>query len=197
MKSTKAITLDCGILRIELQRIQDRWQHVIGVVRDSNFSALATSIEGASDDHWPASPALQELHVEQRGDETAAMLMGMAGTSHWSVSILGQPLMNRAVVDVACRCRETPAWLGSLYQTPEWLTVVHGEDVVELQIPHDTVRVISRSPDLTGSIPQLSSDCDAAWAAAFLDRVKEFGRSFFFRTAVFHRRPSSNYPMVV
>jgi hypothetical protein len=79
-------------------------------------SARLESLEGQPDDPWPASPALQSLHVEQRGGGiVVALLVGMAGSSHWSLSVEANAQLHRATFDVACRTRAEPAWLGSTY----------------------------------------------------------------------------------
>lgn len=78
---------------------------------------LLESIEGTPDDDWPPSPALQELHLEERPDgRRLALLVGMAGTSHWSLSVELDPVQRRALFDVACRVKRPPGKLGSAYR---------------------------------------------------------------------------------
>lgn len=76
-----------------------------------------SSVEGSADDSWPASPPLQDLHIEQRGDgQRVALLVGRAGGSHWSMSVEADNAAERLTFDIACRLRATPRWLGSTYQ---------------------------------------------------------------------------------
>lgn len=183
MKS-RIVTMDCGLLQIEWQRTGDRWQHVIGAMLGDNLCPLLNSVEGTADDHWPLSPVLQELHVEPRGDDRVAFLTGMAGGNHWSASVRCQPQLNRATFELACRCKQSPGWLGSLYQTPEWLEVRHSPQSVALSVPHQATRFIARSDDLIGSAPQLEKHQpppgDWPWTASFLNRVKGFRRTIVF-----------------
>ena len=76
---------------------------------------LAESSEGDIHSPWPPSPALQELHV-QRPDASreVALLVGRAGTSHWSSSI--EVEAHRLRFDVACRVQEAAKSLGSSYR---------------------------------------------------------------------------------
>ena len=55
------------------------------------------------------------MQVEQRGAARVALLVGMAGRSHWSLSAEVVPAEQRITLDVACRCRAAGA-LGSTYQ---------------------------------------------------------------------------------
>ncbi|MBL9123800.1 MAG: hypothetical protein JNG90_09220 [Planctomycetaceae bacterium] len=75
------------------------------------------SIEGTPEEDWPPSPPLQELHLEARPDgKQLALLVGMAGTSHWSLSVEFDPAAGTAVFDVACRVKRAPGGLGSRYR---------------------------------------------------------------------------------
>ena len=77
------------------------------------------SAEGDAKEPWPASPALQSLHVSTLPDgREAILLVGMAGTSHWSASIeTGTP--GELIFDIACRMSKLPdetSRLGSAYK---------------------------------------------------------------------------------
>jgi len=103
-------------LRLELLRQSDRYSHRIV---SADGTPLLTSIEGSDQDVWPPSPPLQQLSIEEiRPGVEVALLVGMAGKSHWSVSI--EPLADKCgfVFDVACRLREAAGWLGSSYTQP-------------------------------------------------------------------------------
>lgn len=179
VKSNKVVTLDCGKLRIEWQRVEDRWQHVIGVKFESNFSAYISSIEGVADDLWPMSPTFQEMHVECRGDITIMFLTGMAGASHWSASIQCEPALDCVTFDIACRCKQTPEWLGSLYQTAEGVQVTHSIGQAELALAKGHPPLIARTSEALGSVPHFSSDYRTAWTDAFVESVKRLERTLF------------------
>ena len=44
---------------------------------------LLTSVEGTAHNRWPPSPPLQSLAIEERGEQTVALAVGMAGGAHW------------------------------------------------------------------------------------------------------------------
>lgn len=87
---------------------QDRWGHVIGVVRNAEtpeetvFRALP-SLEGIARDGWPVSPPLQNLSIEQQDRGPVALAVGMANQCHWSASIEAIPNERRLIFDIACR----------------------------------------------------------------------------------------------
>lgn len=104
-------------LRVEFLRERDRYGHRVSVVSDGREATLLVSQEGSDEDHWPPSPPLQQLSIEEReAGRHVALLLGMAGKSHWSLSVEpgSQPLS--FVFDVACRLRDNPGYLGSTYQ---------------------------------------------------------------------------------
>jgi hypothetical protein len=108
-------------LRIEFVRSDDRFGHFISVVDPAGHArAVLESVEGTARDQWPASPPLQNLSVEQLApDRRVALLVGMAGRSHWSASIEAVPGEAAFVFDVACRTSGNHAELGSLYRASE------------------------------------------------------------------------------
>lgn len=109
--------LEAGGLRIVFHRRADRWAHTVQAFSGGEFRTLLESIEGDASDPWPPSPPLQQLHFEERpGGQRVALLVGMAGTSHWSSSVVLDPRRGEAEVEVACRLRATPRRLGSRYR---------------------------------------------------------------------------------
>lgn len=107
-----------GRLVVEFTDAGDRRGHAVFAVAASERVCLLTSVEGSGEEPWPASPPLQELHVESRGeDRCVALLVGRAGGSHWSMSVEADPAAERLTFDIACRLRTMPQWLGSTYQS--------------------------------------------------------------------------------
>jgi hypothetical protein len=166
-------------LRIVLQFANDRWEHALGWNDAGAFQPFARSVEGRPDDLWPASPALQELHIEERDDGRVAFLTGMAGSSHWSASIACDPAQHRATFDIACRSKQPPAWLGSLYQIPELVSVQHNKSLAELKRPPSESRLLVSTTDLIGAVPQFPQDQDNSWTCAFTESVKTLQRTLF------------------
>jgi hypothetical protein len=105
-------------LRIEFIWLGDRFRHVISAVHPSGeIQPLLESIEGSAANNWPPSPPLQSLSIETLADgRRVALLVGMAGGSHWSASI--EPTFGSAefLFDLACRHTKQPTHLGSNYQ---------------------------------------------------------------------------------
>ena len=99
------------------------------------------SVEGAADDDWPASPPLQSLHREDRPDgKRLALLVGMAGRSHWSLSVELDPVKQIVTCDVACRLHDQAEPLTSTYRiaessasASEWLELRSGPHRFQLR----------------------------------------------------------------
>ncbi len=114
-----AVVLSAGkLLSVGFEQAGDRHAHWIEVGDDAaGGQRWLESIEGTASESWPASPALQSLHVEERGrDIRVALLVGMAGGSHWSMSVEADASRGQLTFDVACRTRDVPAFLGSSYR---------------------------------------------------------------------------------
>lgn len=104
-------------LRVTFVRHGDRIAHTVAAVDGDRFIPLLASDEGTDQDDWPHSPPFQELSVEHRdGGNGVALLVGMAGTSHWSLSVETNAEHRQLAFDVACRVKEPPSKLGSAYR---------------------------------------------------------------------------------
>jgi hypothetical protein len=103
---------------IEFQREADRYAHAIIVLQGDQPIYRATSQEGTSQDLWPASPALQQLSLQRVvGNRQAALLVGMAGKSHYSLSVTADEELQQITFDAACNYKSEPEFLGSTYRT--------------------------------------------------------------------------------
>ena len=96
--------LTAGGLQVDLLWNGDRFAHTVSVEAAGVWHELLRSFEGGPEEDWPSSPPLQQIHFEQRGDTTVALFVGMAGRSHWSMSVEAMPDEQRIVFDIACRC---------------------------------------------------------------------------------------------
>lgn len=115
---TRRAILEMPGMRFELLHRGDRFGHRIWTVDARRDVLLLTSQEGTPDDPWPPSPPLQELHLESRpGGKELALLVGMAGHSHWSLSAELDAAAGTLTLDVACRVRDRAGPLGSRYAT--------------------------------------------------------------------------------
>jgi hypothetical protein len=120
-------------LRVEFIWRGDRYRHLISVVDvNGQTTPLLESVEGTPSDDWPPSPPLQSLSIAKLSDgRHAALLVGMAGGSHWSASVEPMPGEAELLFDLACRHSKPPARLGSRYRRlsdgPEKATI-RGEE---------------------------------------------------------------------
>jgi hypothetical protein len=106
----------CGV-RVAFQRLADRHAHNVVLLDGARIVPLLASAEGTDEEDWPPSPALQHATTAgEPGEETALLLVGMAGTSHYSASVESDAGQGSLVFDVACRVREHPRRLGSTYR---------------------------------------------------------------------------------
>jgi hypothetical protein len=103
-------------LVLQFQRQGDRWMHFINVRRDGKMAALVFSAEGESEEEWPPSPPFQNLELQTLpGKSQTALLVGKAGSSHWSAAIEADPTAGVLRFDIACRIQKEPLRLGSGY----------------------------------------------------------------------------------
>jgi hypothetical protein len=107
------------VLRVRFTRERDRYAHAILAIEPSGREhLLLESVEGTADDEWPSSPPLQSLSIEELAPgRRAALLVGMAGRSHWSASIEAIPGRTALLFDIACRLNAKIAALRSTYQS--------------------------------------------------------------------------------
>ena len=103
--------LVCQFLRPESE---DRWSHRWLVDDGQQEVLLMESTEGDASLDWPPSPAFQDMSHEDLGHTEAIMGVGMAGKSHWSVSVSREN--DGLVADFACLVKLEPGFLGTTYQ---------------------------------------------------------------------------------
>ena len=144
-------------LRLEFRWLDDRYGHLISRIQgDCDPEPLLESLEGAPLDAWPSSPPLQSLTIAELPDgRTAALLVGMAGRTHWSASI--EPAADCAglIVDIACRLASPPGSLGSHYR---WLT--SGSQPVSIE---STDADINRTSDASQILPRTVAGSTVRW----------------------------------
>ena len=122
--SREVARLSAGGLRVEFSREGDRYAHAIYLLEGDAEICVLESVEGDAADGWPPSPPLQALEFEKWTDGgRLALLVGMAGRNHWSVSAELDPDEDQVVCDVACRLQEAPDEPGDLRSS----YLVHGE----------------------------------------------------------------------
>lgn len=105
---TAPITLQNDLIAVDFRRHDDRYAHTISLRSDGRAITMLDSREGARDLAWPPSPPLQQIEVDCPGGNHRALLVGMAGRSHWSVGIELQQGAAAVRFDVACRIKVEP-----------------------------------------------------------------------------------------
>jgi len=138
---TTTLALQCGQLAVQFTRADDRYGHRIELLLGGRPTPLLESVEGSPEDDWPPSPPLQQLHTESREAtyptrlgsshagplperegvrtaQTVALLVGMAGRSHWSLGVetVAGTKESGMQFDVACRLRSAAGRLASRYR---------------------------------------------------------------------------------
>lgn len=111
---------------------------------------------GSVSDVWPPSPPLQDVHLEERPDGLSlALMVGQAGTSHWSISCELDSQRDELAFDVACRIKEPATWLGSTYQLPPELEYQGDPAGGEIRTQGNTLaRLSAESPAVIHWDPQ-------------------------------------------
>jgi hypothetical protein len=104
------------ILRVTFDWQSDRLAHSISVSDGDRFQAIVSSVEGDGHEAWPPSPPIQQLDREPGQGESSVLLgLGMAGHSHWAISVEARRAPLSLLFDVACRTRGSVGRLGSSY----------------------------------------------------------------------------------
>lgn len=120
-KPRPPIILAFGGAEVRFDWQGDRWAHVVRF--DGGLGRWTEgwhSVEGpypGGDDRWPASPVFAELHTHPIAGGIAVMGLGLAGRSHFSVSVAADPAAPGAIrFDIAARIQEPSDRLGSTYR---------------------------------------------------------------------------------
>jgi hypothetical protein len=121
--------LVAGNLQLRITTLHDRHGHVIEASVDSSLVTLLESVEGDASQPWPPSPALQSLDITELECGPVALLVGMAGQSHWSASYEARTNEGSLVLDWACRSSREPSHLGTTYRL---------NDNVQVELASDT-----------------------------------------------------------
>lgn len=122
-------------LRVAFVKQGDRYAQLIYIVGAANRAALfCKSQEGIASDVWPPSAPLQSLSIEHRATSSVALLVGMAGRSHWSASVEAIPGQCRLLFDIACRVGSDSPQLGSSYLWPATLAATQEANTLTIAV---------------------------------------------------------------
>ncbi len=149
-------------LRVVFYKRGDRWGHVVAAVSGEHVSPLLVSVEGTNEQVWPPSPPLQSLSIEQRATGAVALLVGMAGRSHWSASVASIPNAASQTYgfefDLACKASGGESQLGSQYKI-----LTDATDSWSFDFPADFGSQCTQSGNLISLRPVSSSTQSHRW----------------------------------
>lgn len=110
----------------------DRYHHELGLITGEQKTVLLSSIEGSPNDFWPSCPPIQQLYKQTVDENPVVLGVGMAGSRHYSTSVLLQPTESsvQLIVESACLIKDPPGndgKMGTRYQTHQnWSQVELG-----------------------------------------------------------------------
>ena len=150
-------------IRVAFERQNDRFGHHVFAVENAGHGLqrcrlLMTSNEQTDDGNWPLSPVLQSLSIEQRPTGAVALLVGMWGSSHWSLSAEARGETGEVVFDVACKAAAEAAWLGTVYANVA--AMVSGCGDLPREPSASTVGRVNVSPRLESVVACGNSTCE-------------------------------------
>lgn len=110
------LRLQAGLAGVVFSWAGDRWEHEVVVPDGRRWRSLEGPEDAAADPRWPASPPLVEVSLVSAGSRPAILGVGLAGRSHFSLSVVGCPdRPDTLLFEAACRIVEPAPWLGSTY----------------------------------------------------------------------------------
>lgn len=187
LKHLEAIGPDATGLRTSMEWRNDRFAHVVDWIAGEQVFRLLESVEGTAKDFWPPSPALQDLSVEQRTQSRqVGVMVGMAGNSHWSMSMENDHLQRSLLFDVACRVADEEAGsLGTTYRSSVPVKIVDPiQKIAELSIAGRTCRIKIESTgrgelddlEIDGNLIKITpTETPVSWPATVRWKYRLFG----------------------
>lgn len=117
----ESMQLDAGRLgRVEFHWTGDRYRHSWHFPAIGDSMPILTSVESTAEAVWPASPPLQQVHLQSFDDGREVIFgVGMSGRGHWSASFTMVPELKGWIVEFACRSPLVPENLGCVYLRDE------------------------------------------------------------------------------
>lgn len=103
-----------GELKVTVQffRTAHQFGHCVSWTTGEQTIEMITNVEAGMD--WPPSPPVQDVHFEDRDANQILFGVGMAGKSHYSLSIESNR-RDKLSFEFACHLKEPPQFLGVTY----------------------------------------------------------------------------------
>ncbi len=131
-QTPKRCELSTAKLRMVCELEQDRWRHTISIFSDGDWRDVLTSVEGTPEQPCPASPAFQELLLEEKSPQLMEVqLFGRSGGCLYAAAVAVDEARETIDVDVSARFRggELPETVGSTYAGGDWHLAGEGHDM--------------------------------------------------------------------
>jgi hypothetical protein len=110
------LRLLAGLTSVSFTWSGDRWQHAVAAADGRRWWSIEGAVPAGADPRWPASPVLVEVSLVVAGSRPAVLGVGLAGRSHFSLSVVACPdRPDTLLFEAACRIAEPAGWLGSTY----------------------------------------------------------------------------------
>ncbi len=110
------LRLHAGSTSVTFTWAGDRWEHVVVVPGDRAWRSREGADSPGDDPRWPASPPLVEVSLVAAGTRPAVLGVGLAGRSHFSLSVVACPERpDTLLFEAAARIVEPAGWVGSTY----------------------------------------------------------------------------------
>ena len=110
------LRLDAGSTSVTFTWAGDRWEHVVLLHGGRAWRSREGGDGPDRDPRWPASPPLVEVSLVAAGPRPAVLGVGLAGRSHFSLSVVACPERPDTLLFVAAARIVEPGWLGSTYE---------------------------------------------------------------------------------
>ena len=151
-KKQAAVRLRAGATEVVFLREHDRWRHVVALADGSRLESVEGPRNTTADPRWPASPALTEVSLVGAAGRPAIVGLGLAGRSHFSVSVAAHPdRPDTLLFEVACRIQDPPAWLGSTYRAADGGSMQAEPQAADTNLPQTVQWSYAVGPD--GMVP--------------------------------------------
>jgi hypothetical protein len=110
------LRLQAGATSVTFTWSGDRWEHAVLVADGRRWRSVEGPGHAGGDPRWPASPALVEVSLVAAGSGPAVLGVGLAGRSHFSLSVVACPdRADTLLFEAAARIVEPATWVGSTY----------------------------------------------------------------------------------
>jgi len=188
MKPADPLIIEAAGLRAVFTRHADRWHHHVEIQADSKWPVVLRSVEGAPEEDFPPSPAIQELHPHVDADTGLVVLgVGMSGGNHWSLvcktNASQQDGTHQLAFSFACRSRHPPARIGNTYAVLHQTLFALHEDTMQLVSCPGSIAVATTDvAGITEVNQQLRLDQFPAQIAANDAKPKTWQWSYTIRT---------------